>query len=202
MHKWLGNKGASSKYETLSIAIYPLKWSSIFGKILELGSKWKAPIVSKTDRLVRRDVVVSVTGRPTGARSSNGSIGPSGVPTVSVHPPNKKKTKTVPTSAATKRQHIPSTSHVSVSTSQVGGEQHENEVRNVCEMGLQKDAGKKALQAAFKNPDRAMDHLPHGVPDFAFTADHKCHSDFFQSTCLAPSSPILSTKRDDCYTYH
>eukprot|EP00737_Agarophyton_chilense_P000303 gb/GEZJ01000346.1/.p3 GENE.gb/GEZJ01000346.1/~~gb/GEZJ01000346.1/.p3 ORF type:complete len:479 (-),score=78.00 gb/GEZJ01000346.1/:7779-9215(-) len=52
-------------------------------------------------------------------------------------------------------------------SSLVVGQQYEQTVRRICEVGFAEDEVKKALRAAFNNPDRAVDYLINGIPESA-----------------------------------
>lgn len=51
------------------------------------------------------------------------------------------------------------------SNSLVTGQQYEHSVRQICEMGFPEDEAKRALRAAYNNPNRAVEFLFSGIPE-------------------------------------
>eukprot|EP00178_Gracilaria_changii_P009786 TRINITY_DN2840_c0_g1_i1.p2 TRINITY_DN2840_c0_g1~~TRINITY_DN2840_c0_g1_i1.p2 ORF type:complete len:455 (-),score=95.51 TRINITY_DN2840_c0_g1_i1:2154-3488(-) len=74
------------------------------------------------------------------------------------------------TTQSTPAQSQPTTSSAaqpSGPSSLVVGPEYDQTVRRICEMGFPEPQVKKALRAAFNNPDRAVDYLFNGIPESA-----------------------------------
>lgn len=47
------------------------------------------------------------------------------------------------------------------------GAEYEATIKQIVEMGFDETTTKKAMRAAFNNPDRAVEYLFHGIPELA-----------------------------------
>ena len=90
-------------------------------------------------------------------------------PASSSEKPETVESKTEPQSsnnAGSSSQATPSSSSAQAGASSlVTGPEYDASVKRICEMGFPENDVKRALRAAFNNPDRAVDYLFNGIPE-------------------------------------
>jgi len=167
---------------------HQVDWQKLIhsGKILEDSSKISQYNIGDSEFLVlmvRKPKNVSENvSTPTSTPSSTSEHKPSPnvTPAPSSTEPSKQQT-TQPSSQATEKQtetkpsqseqstSNPSQGYGSAASTLVYGSEYENMVKQLCDMGFDREQVVAALRAAFNNPDRAVEYLMSGIPEGAVT---------------------------------
>ncbi|KAI0567205.1 nucleotide excision repair protein [Gracilaria domingensis] len=133
------------------------------------GGEWLRTRATRDGRR-RRHAPKKKPVKPAATSTPAPAPAPAPAPTAKPTPPPPAESTPAPKPQSTPAdtQQAPSSSaDASGASSLVVGQEYEQTVRRICEMGFPEPDVKKALRAAFNNPDRAVDYLFNGIPESA-----------------------------------